>query len=230
MLSLALGTTLIVSATPFTAGASGQSPTVASVLNSAKSSMLKKGSVHVVVNSKSGKILSKVVVDIGATSGSETITSGQKSVTISVTPTYAYVSGNAGGLTAIMGLTSAQQKKIGNRALSMKVGTSPYASLKANLTTPVFATMLPMTSGTKLSMTSALSAKLYQLTWTTKATTSVRKTTSVLTLSSGRSTLPVKEVITSSNGGGTTIFSQWGEHVNVSAPSLSLVTYKQVFG
>jgi hypothetical protein len=230
LVSLTLGTAVLVAGMPLVAGASSQSPTVASVLKAAKFSMLKKASVHVVVNSKSGKTLSKVVVDIGTTSGTETITSGKKVVTITVTPTYAYLSGSATGLTVIMGLSAAQQKKVGDHAISMKVGTSPYASLKANLTTPVFASMLPTETGTKLSTITTSSSKLYQLTWNAKATTTAAKTKSVMTLSSGKSTLPIKEVITSSTGGGTTIFSQWGEHVNISAPSLSMVTYKQVFG
>jgi hypothetical protein len=230
LVSLTLGTAVLVAGTPLVAGASSQSPTVASVLNAAKISMLKKASVHVVVNSKSGKTYSKVVVDIGTTSGTETITSGKKVITITVTPTYAYLSGSATGLTVIMRLSAAQQKKVGDHAIAMKVGTAPYASLKANLTTAVFASMLPTGTGTKLSTVTTSSSKLYQLTWNAKTTITASKTKSVMTLSSGKSTLPIKEVITNSTGGGTTIFSQWGERVHISTPSLSVVTYKQVFG
>lgn len=216
---------------PLAVGASTTSPTTTSVLNAAKLSMLKKGEVHVVVASRAGKSTSQVIVDIGATSGQESITAGKKFVSIIVTPTFAYLSGSATGLTQIMGLTAAQQKKLGSHSMSMKAGTAPYTNLKANLTTTVFASMLPQATGTKLSTTGSSSTLKYQLTWTTAATATAPKAKSVLTLSSGKSTLPQSEVITSSAGGGTSTFSKWGQHVTVTAPkSSSIVTYKSVFG
>jgi hypothetical protein len=51
----------------------------------------------------------------------------------------------------------------------------------------------------------------------------------VMTFSSGASTLPVTEKITSLKGVGITTYSKWGEKVRPVAPT-STVTYKSVFG
>ena len=68
---------------------------------------------------------------------------------IIVTPTDAYLSGSATGLTTIMGLTAAEQKKVGTRSVVMKAGTSPYTSFHSNLTTAVLSGILPVAKGTK---------------------------------------------------------------------------------
>jgi hypothetical protein len=229
--SLVLGASIVAVGVPLASGAATKRPTAVSVLIAAKTSMLKAASVHVVVESKAGAATSQVVVDIGTISGTETITAGRKFVSIIVTPKYAYLNGSLTGLTKIMGFTAAQQKKLGIHSMSMKVGTAPYSNLKANLTTPVFASMLPAVTGTKLSTTGGSKSLKYLLTWMTKATTTAPQAKSVLTLSSGKATLPVTEVITSAAGGGTSKFSKWGEHVKVTAPpSSSIVTYQSIFG
>ena len=229
--SLTLGSSILVLGGPLLAGASAKMPTLVSVLNAAKVSMLNEGGVHVEVTSRAGTSTSHVVVDIGLVSGKESIASGKKFVSIIVTPTYAYLSGSPTGLTGFMGLTTAQQKKLGAHSMSIKAGTAPYSNLKANLTTLVFASTLPSVIGTKLSTYRSASTLKYQLTWTTAATATAPKAKSVMTLSSGKSTLPQMEVITSAVGGGTSTFSKWGERIKVSAPtSSSVVTYKSVFG
>jgi hypothetical protein len=149
--ALALGASILAVGAPLAVGASTKVPTTASVLSAAKASMLKEGGVHVVVDSKAGVSTSRVVVDIGTSNGMEIITAGKKFVSVIVTPRYAYLRGSLTGLIKIMGLTAVQQKKLGNRSMSMKAGTVPYTNLKANLTTPVFASMLPAVTGTTLS-------------------------------------------------------------------------------
>lgn len=228
LLSLAVGAAIFVTASPLGAGATS-STTVTSVIAAAKASMLKKVSVHVVVNSKSGTKLSAVVVDIGSKVGQETITSGAKTVTITITPTYAYLSGSATGLTQVMGLTTAQQLKIGSKSMAMKSGTAQYSNLKLNLTTPVFASMLPVVKGTSLTIIGTGSSKQYVLSWKTAATSRSSMTSTVMTFSSGAATLPITEKITSPKGVGITTYSKWGEMVRPMAPT-STVTYKSVFG
>ena len=210
----------LVVAVPVSAQASVKDPTTKLVLAATNKEMLKQAGVHVQVSSLSAKSKSTVVVDIGSGYGNETITSGAKKVVIIVTPTDAYLSGSPTGLTTIMGLTTAQQKKVGTRSIVMNAGTSPYNNFKANLTTTVFSGILPVAKGTTFKF-STDKKKDYQLTWKSKATTSASGTTSVLLISSGSKTLPKKEIISSSAGGGTTIFSNWGEHVTEKAPALS---------
>ena len=228
LISLALGVTLVLTLSPIAAQASVKNPTTKSVLKATGKAMAKVSGVHVYVVSKSGTESSVVVVDIGATYGNETITSGKSSVSIIVTPTDAYLRGSASGLTTIMGLTAAEQKKVGNHSLVMKAGTSPYESFHTNLTTSVLAGILPAVTGTKYKV-SGDSSKDYQLTWKTAATSSAAATKSVLTISSGSKTLPIKEVITASSGGGTTTFSKWNEKVVEKAPkAANTIPYAKV--
>jgi hypothetical protein len=230
LISLALGATLILAVTPIAAQASVSNPTAKSVLKATLKAMSKESGVHVYVTSTSGTSTSIVTVDIGATYGQETIRSGKSLVKIIVTPTDAYLSGSATGLTTLMGLTAAEQKKVGTRSVVMKVGSSPYTSFKSNLTTAVLSGILPVVKGTKYK-TSTDKKKDYQLTWKTAASSSAAATKSVLTISSGSMTLPLKEVITGTGGGGTTTFSKWGEHVVEKAPAAAnTIAYSKVIG
>ena len=229
LISFALGVTLVLAVTPLGAQASVSNPTTKSVLSATLKAMGKVSGVHVYVKSKTGTSTSVVVVDIGATYGEETITSGKNNVKIIVTPTDAYLSGSATGLTSIMGLTAAQQKKVGNLSIVMKAGSSPYTSFHSNLTTAVLAGILPVAKGTKFKLGGGTNSKDYQLTWKKSATSTASATTSMMTISSGSKTLPIKEVITGSTGGGTTTFSKWGEHVVEQAPATAnTITYAKV--
>ena len=228
--SLALGATLVLAITPMSAQASLNSPTTKSVLKAAKSAMSKETGVHIYVTSRSGTKTSIVTVDIGAKYGEETIRSGKSVVNIIVTPADAFLSGTKTGLMTIMGLTAAEQKKVGARSVVMKSGTSPYSSFHSNLTTSVLAGILPVSKGTKYK-TSSDRSKDYQLTWKTAATSTAAATKSVLTISSGSKTLPIKEVITGTSGGGTTTFSKWGERVVEHAPApAKTIAYAKVIG
>ncbi len=228
--SLALGLTLVLAVTPIAAQASVKNPSAKSVLLAAQKAMAKESGVHIYVTSKTGKVSSVVVVDIGATYGQETITSGKDNVKIIVTPTDAYLSGSATGLTKIMRLTAVQQKKVGTLSVVMKAGTSPYTSFRTNLTTSVLSGILPLAKGTKYKV-SGDSAKDYQLSWKTAASSTASATKSVLIISSGSKTLPIKETITGTTGGGTTNFSMWGENVVVQAPAAAnTIPYAKVIG
>jgi hypothetical protein len=230
LLSLALGAALVLAVTPVAAQASVSNPTTKSVLKAAKTAMGKESGVHIDVSTKSGTSKSTVVVDIGATYGEETITTGKSIVNIIVTPTDAYLSGSKTGLTTIMGLTAAEQKKVGTLSIVIKAGTSPYTSFHSNLTTSVLSGLLPASKGTKFKISSD-DKKDYQLTWNAAATSTSSATKSVLTISSGSKTLPVKEVISGSTGGGTTKFSKWGEHVVEHAPAAAnTIPYSKVTG
>jgi hypothetical protein len=230
LISLALGATLVLAVTPIAAQASVSNPTTKSVLKATKNAMGKESGVHIYVTSTSGTNASIVTVDIGATYGKETIKSGKSVVNIIVTPTDAYLSGSKTGLTTIMGLTAAEQKKVGTHSVVMKSGTSPYKSFHSNLTTSVLAGILPVSKGTKYKA-SGDSSKDYQLSWKTAATSTAGATRSVLTISSGSKTLPIKEVITGTSGGGTTTFSKWGEHVVEHAPTAAhTIPYAKVIG
>jgi hypothetical protein len=230
LVSLALGATLVLAVTPIPAQASVKNPTTTSVLKATQKALAKVSGVHIYVTSMASGHASVIVVDIGATYGQETITSGANSVKIIVTPTDAYLRGSASGLTTIMGLTAAEQKKVGKLSVVMKAGTTPYESFQTNLTTGVLKGILPAVKGTKYKVSSD-NKKDYQLTWKTAATSSAAATKDVLTISSGSKTLPLKEVITGTTGGGTTKFSKWNEKVVEVAPSAAnTIPYAKVIG
>lgn len=210
--------------------AATSSPTAASVLKAASKDLAKQTGVHIVANTTTGTTKSKVVVDLGPTSGHEEIFQGSKHVTITVTAKDAYVEGTKEGLIKIMGLTAAQVKIVGSKSIKMSSGSSPYASFKASLTTAALSQFLPTAKGTKLLPVVKGSGR-YRLKWTIKGTTSATNVTSVLDVSSTSPSLPIVEVITGKSGGGTTTFSKWGESVTASSPSSSdTVAYKKVFG
>jgi len=231
VLSVTLFVTSIVTILPLSAQAAPKFPSAMSFLADAKAALAQQNSVHIVVVSQSGKFTNTVVVDIGKTSGAESITSGSKTIIITVTPTYAYLRGSASGLRAIMGLTPAQEKIVGNHSVSMKAGTTPYNNFRSNLTTVALVAMLPAVKGTSLSTSFAMHHKSYVLRWSSKASGSSPATQSVLRFSTKGPRLPFGETVTSSSGSGTTTFSKWGEPVSVVVPpSSSLITYSKLFG
>ena len=226
---LVLVASALVVAAPVAAQASGKDTSASSVISSTKAAIASESGVHVLVTSKISSSSTKVVADIGATSGIETITRGSDVATIKVTPTYAYLSGNAAGLTTLMGLSAKQQKKVGTDTISMKNGTTPYKDLKSSITIPVLATLLPAVKGTMYSTRVIDGQPYYELSWTTKATSSTSKSESVLTLPEGTPVLPSREVSTSSSGTSTTTFSKWGERINITKPPTSqIIPYSKV--
>jgi hypothetical protein len=225
--SIALLCTTLALGAPLAAGAA-TSPSVASILKAAKVAIVKQNGVHVTVRTVSGKTVSSVIADIGKANGSETYVSGSESFTITVTPTYAYLSGSQKGLTTLMGLTSAEQKKIGKQSMAMKKGTSYYTTFKSNLTSgTTFASLLPTAKGTKLLSARDKRTNGFQLKWTVKATSTQPSATTVMTFSSGKSTLPIKDAVSTSTGKSETTFSKWGEKVSVKIPT-STIPYAQV--
>ena len=226
--SLALLSGALVLATPLLAQGSVSNPSATTVLAAAKVSLAKERGVHVKVKTLTGSVVSSVIADIGRTSGTETYVSGKESFTITVTPTYAYLSGSATGLTTLMGLTSTEQKKVGTASISMKMGTTQYTTFQSNLTSGAFAQLLPVAKGTNLLSARDKSTNGYDLKWTTKATSATPSSTSVLTISSGKKTLPLKEAVSTSVGSSATTFTKWGESVTVTVPS-STIAYAKVF-
>lgn len=200
--------------------------TASSVLKAVQAAMSHESGVHIEVTSISGSTHSIATVDLGAKGGTETYVSGTSHVKIVVTPKSAFLSGNKSGLINLVGLTAAQQKLVGTKAISMKFGTSPYASFRSNLTTSAFASFLPTTKTVALGRDKA---NHYVLTWSTKSSSSSPKVTSSLTVSSGAKKLPLKEVASASTGGGTTVFSKWGESVSTpTPPASSTISYSKV--
>jgi hypothetical protein len=217
--AVVLPSLVLMSATAEAAGAGAQ--TASSVLTAAKSAIGRQSSVHLEVKSGSGSGSSEedLKADLGKTSGIETISEGTETVVIKVTPTDAYLSGDSSGLTKILGLTSAEAKKVGSDWLTVKAGTSQYKTLATSVTVSSVGSILPPAKGTHLYAPAPPTKKFYTLKWNTAATSSSPALTSSLTLSAVGATLPALETTTAVGAGKQTVaLSKWGEHVLVSAP------------
>jgi hypothetical protein len=225
---LILLSSVFVLGAPLMARASVPNPTAASILAAAKTALAQENGVHVKVVTFAGKVNSTLVADIGKASGSEAYVSGNETFTITVTPTYAYLSGSASGLTKLIGLTSAEQKKVGKSSMTMKKGTTEYTTFQSDMTSGAFDQLLPAVKGTTLLSKRDKSTNGYRLTWTAKATTSVPKTKTTMVFSSGKTTLPLSDSVTNADSTSTTTFSKWGEAVQVKIPT-STITYAKVF-
>jgi len=224
-LTIAVATVI---ATPLASQGAVKNPSAATVLAAAAKALKSQTGVHIKVSTVSGKVDSSVVADLGTTSGTETYVSGDETFTIVVTPTYAYLSGSKTGLTTLMGLTSAEQKKVGSEAIAMKEGTTPYKTFQSNLTSSAFSELLPTAKGTTLESARDKATGGYQLSWATKATSSIPASTSVMVVSAKSPTLPLNETVTTANGKSHTTFTKWGEKVKVTKPS-STIAYASVF-
>src|ERR1700728_4630627 len=85
--ALVFGITALVSSAALAATAYAGVVTTASVIKTAKAAITEQLGTHVVSTASSGSSTTeKVVADVGATSGSETISVGKEDVSVRVTP------------------------------------------------------------------------------------------------------------------------------------------------
>jgi hypothetical protein len=198
--------------------------TPSSVIRTAKLAIAQQASAHVVfvAHAVSPSKTETIVADVGRASGTETVTEGTAALAIRLSPSYAYVSGNASGLTTIFGMSSADAKKVGKDWESWKVGTSQYANLKSDLTMSSVSALLPKAKGTKLTTVVTGGTTAYVLKWSISATSSTPGVANTLVVSSGAVTLPVKETALISSGAkATTTISRWGEQFELGVPSFA---------
>jgi hypothetical protein len=199
--------------------------TASSVIRTAKLAIAKQASAHVVfiAHSSSPSKTEKIVADVGRISGTESIVEGTAHLTVKLSSTHAYVSGNSSGLTTLFGMSSTDAKKIGTEWESWTAGTSQYANLKLDLTMSSVAALFPKAKATKLSTVVTGKTTYHLLKWMIPATTSLPKVMNTLTISTGAMTLPVTETaIVSGVTKATTRLSRWGEQVVVGIPSAAV--------
>jgi hypothetical protein len=217
---------VVMSTLAGTASAQSSNTTISakSVVAAAKLAMAKQSGAHLLMESQASSSSSPelVVADLGTASGAETLSEGNQMLLIRVTPAHGYVRGNEAGLTKMLGLTSAEAKKLGNDWLSVDKGTSQYSDLANGLLMSSLSAVLPPSTGITLSTETTKTAKLYVIKWTVAQTSSSPKLSRTLTLTSAGTVLPVLETTTAAGGGvGSVAFSKWDEAVHESAPPSS---------
>ncbi len=217
---LALGVTTLVLLTTLSVVASADDITAGSVLQTATKAIAQQAGAHVVfvAHSSSSSTTEKIIADVGATSGSETLSEGEAHLAIRVTPADAYVRGSSTGLTTLFGLTASEAKKLGTKWESWKSGTKQYSNLKGDLTMSSVSSLLPKARGTKLSTEIRSGTKIYVLTWTVAATNSIPRLSDTLTMAAVGPVLPIEETETAAGVSVKTQLSKWGENVTVLAP------------
>jgi hypothetical protein len=202
---------------------------VSSVIAAAKSALAKQTGVHLELASTSGSTKDDVKADFGTKMGAEVIVTGKATATVKVTPTYGYISGNVLGLTSVVGLSSAEAKKVGTRWISIKAGTSQYSAVATGTTISSLTSVLPVTKGTTLTTTTEHGLSVHVLKWTTAATSTTVKAMNTLVIAANGAPLPIQETASASSGSGVTTFSKWDESVHVTSPSASsIITYAAV--
>jgi hypothetical protein len=231
--SLALGVAAAVSWAALGATAGAEVETAGSVLSATRAAIAAEAGVQVqfVAHSTSPSKTETIVADVGRTSGQETITVGTARLAVRVTPTHAYVSGNASGLITVFGLTAAEASKVGRRWVSYGAGANQYADLKADITMASITDLLPKAKGTTLSSEVTAGATVYALAWTIAATSSTPKVSDRLTVSAAGS-LPLEVTSDASDGTkATSTLSDWGTLIPVTAPpAASTVSSSRVSG
>jgi hypothetical protein len=230
LLSFALPATIVLAPVLASTQASA-SVSTSSILSAAKAALAVQKSVHLSVAVRQGSTTTLEVADLGTTTGIESIISGSAKATVEVAPAFGYMEGDSSGLTSLIGLTAAEAKKLGNKWMSLKSGTTAYADLKTSATIPAVRDLLPTAKGTSSSIETIGGTKLYVLKWTTAATSSTPALSNELSISMGKTALPVKETVKDSTATETTDFTKWGENVVVHAPAAAAtIPYTTIVG
>ena len=202
------------------APASAGSVTAASVIKEGKAAVASQSSAHLEFDAGSTTSTSteKIVADVGANGGTETVTDGTAVLHVMVTPENGYISGTASGLTSLFGMTSAEATKVGKRWEFWKKGSTQYKNLESVVSVKSLESLFPKSKGTTVST----HGSDYVLAWTSAASGSTPKLNNTLSIAAKGTNLPVEETSTDSGGEKvTTSISKWGEAVVVHAPPAS---------
>jgi hypothetical protein len=204
----------------------------ASLVTAATDSILAQKSVHIVITSRkagTAAVAERIVADIGAATGAESIKSGPATATILVTRNDAYFSGSPSGLTTFIGLSSSAARKAESQWVDIKAGTNEYKDLAAEDTiSSLPASILPATGNTVQLRTATMSGKkVYILDWETTASGSGTRISERLILTATTEALPISETTTANGDSQTVTLSHWGKSFTVPTPALA-VPYSRV--
>ena len=197
----------------------GSSCDLAEPAKATQAALAKQTSTHVTLTAHSGTTgaTEKIIADVGSTSGTEDISEGSAGVTITVTPSFAYVSGNKSGLTKLFGLSASQAAKVGRKWVSWTAGTGQYRTFIRTSPCHGSPRCCPRPKG-QLRRRRRLGAeeRTYVLKCKAEATTSMPPLSNTMAISSSEPILPLADTATASGGTKiTTVLSKWGEEVVV---------------
>jgi hypothetical protein len=188
-------------------------------------------SVHFQTNVTEGNVTLQQIGDAGAHSGSQTLTihngSATEQMSAEVVGKTGYVKGNSTALRNIIGLTPAQTKKYGGKWLSFPMSNSTLAQLAAGLLGSQVATELSFTGPYSFASDATVNGQSATGVVGRVSESNGSWVAEVLYVPSTGKPLPIEEVTNphvkagASTVHGKVTFSNWGEHVAVSAPAHS---------
>jgi hypothetical protein len=188
-------------------------------------------SVHFQTDVTEGNVTLQQSGDAGAHSGSQTLSihngSGTEQMTAEVVGKTGYVKGNGTALRNIIGLTAAQTKKYSGKWLSFPMSNQTLAQLAAGLLGSQVATELSFTGPYSYASDATVNGQSAKGIVGRVSESNGSWVAEVLYVPSTGKPLPIEEVTNphaksgSSTVHGKVMFSNWGEHVTVSAPTHS---------
>jgi hypothetical protein len=212
---------------PGLSAAAAKNALEASLVTTAKNSILSQQSVHLVITGrKAGRaaVVERIAADIGTVTGIESIESGPATASIRITRAGAYFSGSPSGLTTFIGLSSSAARKAASQWVYIKAGTSEYHDLAMEDTiSSLPASILPTTADTvHLAAATMAGTKVYILGWETAATGSSTKISERLVLAATTEALPISETTVANGNVQTVTLGHGGEHFIVPAPTAAM--------
>jgi hypothetical protein len=198
-----------------------QAGTAKAVVVAVRKAILSQSAVRLSSTSRSAtthKILETAVFDAGRTSSSQRYRTTTGRLSILVSPTAAWFTGNAAGLTSLFGVPPSLVGKIGRKWVMIGRSQVQYKDLAAAVLSSVPSQVLPSASakGLRLSSSTDAGAHVRVLTWT-DASSGTRAAYRLIVAGMGRA-LPILETETTSTATLVTSFGHWNEHVVVTAP------------
>ena len=196
-------------------------PEALSLVAESSKAIVDEGSVHVLIRGYShrGKVLIETIsADVGRASSDESLAEGSARAVIKLTPEAAFLHGNAGGLSSLLGMPAALARRAGGRWVEFPKGTSEYRDLAAEDTIARLpASILPLSaSGVRL-LTTIASGRSHVLSWRAPISGSGTLLAERLVLADGKP-LPINERTVAGADVEVASFSRWGDHFSVQVP------------
>lgn len=175
----------------------------------------REASVHVQTTVPAQGGAATYVSDTAAASGREAVTQGTSQLSSLAVAGTLYVEANQGALTSILRVPATAAHQLAGKWLSFPSTSAVYGTLVKNLTTgQLLQQMTPTGTVTKTAPTVVDGVRVVGLQGELPG-----GFTGTLYVSSTGSPLPVEEVFTTPVGPTTTMFSDWGESVDVTPPT-----------
>ena len=211
-----------INAAPSHAARSKLTPRETALLAEIDREILSQASARVTIlgYQHGGRAAEQIVVNMSRRTSTETITQPAAHAAITLTGTSAFLSGNARGLTKLIGLPSAAAHRAGSHWVKLSRGSQEYADLAAEDTlTALPASILPgIDDSLTMTVETQQGRPVDVLVWRAPVSNSTDTLTEHLEVTRGADPLPIEETTTVGAYRQTASFSNWGMPVAAVLP------------